>query len=147
MPSSLRLRVACLRPRLDRELAAGAAPWTSPELELRAAQLTAPASRRALAWALGNILDACEEAAAGEAAVTLAWPAVDRQRTALRALADRLAGDAPVRAQGVALVARLVAEDGGPLYDGRRGELELQRRLRDARLALEPLRAGRLRVA
>jgi hypothetical protein len=87
----------CLAPRLDRQLAEGARPEQSPALAARALQMTSMAFRRDLAASLRRIPAA---------------PAAQE----LRELARRLTAPGPVPVRGVAIVAELLADGGGPLY-------------------------------
>jgi hypothetical protein len=57
----LRFRVARRRGRLDAALAEGVDPDRDPALVLRARQLTALSTRRAMANTIANLLDAAEE--------------------------------------------------------------------------------------
>jgi len=57
----VRLRVRLDHQRLDRVLAAGTDSDATPELALRAAQLSRPVTRRSIAAMLSNILDAANE--------------------------------------------------------------------------------------
>src|SRR5438046_1132696 len=58
---SLRLRTLSRRSSLDAALAEGADPAEDPALALRAQQLTAPATRRAIAGTIRNLVNAAEE--------------------------------------------------------------------------------------
>src|SRR5207244_8232903 len=100
----LRLRVARQRTRLDAALAEGDDPDTDPALALRARQLTALATRRAIANAITNILDAAEEHpskwAPGGPRPPLQRDQIVASQDALLRVADHLADRAfvPVRA-------------------------------------------------
>ena len=117
----LRLQVALHRTQLDAALAEGADPADDPALALRAHQLTAQSTRRAVARTLRNVLDAAEEPLE-------AWdppgPRPPLQRDAILtsqddilALADRLRH--PTSAQAAALAALLVWDSASPLYTNR----------------------------
>jgi hypothetical protein len=117
-----RVLARCAASRLDRELAAGASPESSPCLAARAVQLTSMKSRRSLAASVQRIL-----AAAGDpAAVTvitarpsrlpLARARIRQSAGPLAMLAGCLAAPGPVPAQGVAMVSQLLADGTGPLY-------------------------------
>ncbi len=126
-----RLLARCTAARLDRELAAGTSPETSPVHAARAIELTSMRLRRDLAASVHRIL-----AAAGEPAAVILAPAADgrpprlplcrariRQSTALLAqLAVRLAAPGPVPARGVAIASQLLADGTGPLYRQACGE-------------------------
>jgi hypothetical protein len=117
-----RVLARCAASRLDRELAAGASPESSPGLAARAVQLTSMKGRRNLAVSVQRIL-----AAAGDpAAVTvitarpsrlpLARARIRQSAGPLAVLAGCLAAPGPVPAQGVAMVSQLLADGTGPLY-------------------------------
>lgn len=118
---ALRLRVWATQRRLDRALAAGAQPDADAELELRATQVSRPATRRSIAAMLANILDAAEEppnAAEREAPdQAVNRRAVAEVRDELTALIARLRDDEPPsRAQGIAQAHLLAVDSRGPLY-------------------------------
>jgi hypothetical protein len=120
---------------LDLALARGADPASSPALAARAAALVRPAARRRLAQStLGAIADAHEQRV-DQTLVLVARRAVRGAEPALRALAEALAGDAPVAARGVARVRLLLTDGQGPLYRDQ-GADELVRAANSARLAL-----------
>src|SRR5213592_765833 len=83
----LRWKVWRERARLDAALAAGADPALDRALALRARQLTGPTSRRAMANAISNVLDAADEHSD-------AWPPAGSrpplQREAIAVARDRL---------------------------------------------------------
>jgi hypothetical protein len=112
---SLSLRVHRRRRELDRLLAEGASPSASPELELRARQLTKPTTRNELANLIANLIDAAEEPAESwQGSGTdppLRSQAVLDASPELAALADRLRSPRPASTQGLALVARLVWDE------------------------------------
>jgi hypothetical protein len=126
-----RLLARCTAARLDRELAAGASPETSPALAARAIQLTSMRLRRDLAASVHRILTA-----AGEPPAVIPSPAADsppprlplcrariRQSAGLLAqLAGHLAVPGPVPARGVAMASQLLADGTGPLYRQACGE-------------------------
>lgn len=120
-PRPLRLRVWAKRTRLDRALAGGTPPNASPELELRAAQLSRAATRRAIAAMLSNVLDAAEEPPSpaerqvpGQAVNRSAIAhARDELTTLIAGLRD---DDAPASVQGIAQAHLLAVDSGGPLY-------------------------------
>jgi len=135
----LRARISVLahRGRLDRLLAAGLDPVTSDELCLRAAQITRPSHREALASGLERALDAAERT--GPRMSSAVPPAKREVRAARGALLD-LCGALRVYPQvdpaGVALAQELLTDGRGPLYVKSRGDA-LERALRRAALALE----------
>ncbi len=115
---SVRGRVFLQRGSLVRRLAAGASPSDSPELARRAQQLCSPRHRRGLATSLERVLDAAEEPPRPyTAAVPLRRAAILRERAGLLGLAvDLRDTGSGVNARGVALVERLLADGGSPLY-------------------------------
>lgn len=117
---TLRLRVRRRRRRLDRALALGASPGSSPELAWRAQQLALPRNRAGLAHELTNLNDAAEEPPdlwrAHGIDPPLRASAVLLARAELVFLAERLASDRPASIQGLALAAVLVEDPGSPIY-------------------------------
>ena len=106
---------------LDRRLAAGADPLTSPVLAARAAQLTRPAMRARIAAGLERLALGSD----GPQSLFAVLPergAIEPNRDQLLGLAVTLRSAAPVYAGGIA-EARLIVVDGtGPAYTDRRGE-------------------------
>jgi hypothetical protein len=105
------------RSTLDRRLAAGEPPWASPELSRRAAELTAPGERRALADQIDALVD---EVIAPPRPRGAAAP-VDRDgvRACLQLfveLADDLRRAERIQPQGVALLRVLLRDGGSALY-------------------------------
>jgi len=132
----LRTRVLFRRGRLDARLAAGAAVEESPELALRADQLTSERNRRVLADSIERIV----RTAHGTGAMRTASPplASDDVRACSRQLMDlaRLLRARPeVNASGVALIQRLITDGSGPLYHAAENDA-LWRAVRDAGAAL-----------
>ena len=104
--------------RLDRALAEGAPPESSPALALRARRLTALSRRRSLAGALRRIVrEALEDARVSRGRVRPDRNGVEAAREELTALADGLADPRPVAAHGVAQAWLLVTDGTGPLYN------------------------------
>jgi hypothetical protein len=133
----LRLRTRWRRNRLDRELASGADPASSPELSLRAAQLQSQAVRSRLANAIVEMLGRAHGPNLGRFTV-----AGERQNAEIREYADnlralvaRLRDDRPIDIQGAAMTARLVNDRSSPLY--RAGDQGLGDAVLSARLALD----------
>jgi hypothetical protein len=116
----LRARALGRRAHLDAELAAGADPSRDPTLELRASQLTGAASRAAIASTIHHLLDAAEEPPEAWGAhgprPPLQREAILAARADLIAIAERLAGSAPVTPRSAALAAQLVWDAGSPIY-------------------------------
>jgi hypothetical protein len=117
-----RVLARCAASRLDRELAVGASPETSPRLAARAVQLTSVKTRRDLAASVRRILAAAGDPAAvtvmtaRPARLPLARAQIRQSAGPLAALADCLAAPGPVPARGVAILSQLLADGAGPLY-------------------------------
>lgn len=113
----LRLRVRLDRPELTRRLAEGAEPLASPELALRARQLTAARTVRDRVGRLERVL---REAAAPSRGVTAQAPlqreAILAARPFLLNLRQRLRETENPRPAGVARVELLLTDGAGPLY-------------------------------
>ena len=105
--------------RLDRALAEGAPPESSPALALRARRLTALSRRRSLAGALRRIvLEGLDrDARVSRGRIRPDRNGVEAAREELTALADGLADPRPVAAHGVAQAWLLVTDGTGPLYN------------------------------
>jgi hypothetical protein len=117
---SLRLRVRLHRGRLDRELADGLHPDAAPDRALRAAQLSEPATRWAMARSLRDAVAAPSRGVLiPPAPAAPISPAVADYREALLGVADRLQQPGPVNPCGVARTLVLITDGGGPLYDPR----------------------------
>jgi hypothetical protein len=116
-PILRRLKVRCSHEALDQALAAGADPAASPELALRARQLTGPDTREAIAAALE---EAIAEAVRPPRGLTARVPVHGAQVLAARPFLERLAGELRAarrpRAQGVVRAQRILADGTGPLY-------------------------------
>ena len=120
---AVRIRTRLRRGRLDRQLAQGADPAASAELELRATQLRSAAERARIANALVETLG---DAHRNEPVTVRPRP----QRAAVRdaadeilALALRLREDRPVDPRGVAMAARLVDNRTSPMHRHDVGDL------------------------
>jgi hypothetical protein len=118
-PPTLRLRVYATRGGLDRRIAAGGDCWSSDALALRAAQLIDPRTRLQTAMALYGIVKYVERLGSRPifSAVVIDRRAVLRGRHAILGLAERLEGEAPVTARGVALARVLLTDGIGPLFN------------------------------
>jgi len=123
-------RLACLTARvrshsLDRELGAGADPASSPRLAARAAQLTSPGTRAAVADGLERLLSAAR-------GPQRRWSALSRHRqllanaAELQDLAALLRGDTPLYARGIAILNQLLTDGTSPAYHGDDEALALQ---------------------
>jgi hypothetical protein len=105
------------RGRLDRLLVAGEAPWASRDLSWRAAELTSPDERRAIADQIDRLVDdAMGPPRPRGAAVPLDREGLRSCRHLLLELTDDLRRAELVRPQGVALLRRLLRDGGSPLY-------------------------------
>lgn len=121
--SPLRVRTRIQRNRLDEQLAGGAEPTATAELNLRAAQLRSRSERQRIANAL---VEAVGESRRGDPVTVSTKP----HRAQVRACADelldlaaRLRDDLPVDVRGAAMAARLVSDRHGPLRSARGGDL------------------------
>jgi len=114
--------------RLDRALAEGASPEASASLAARAAQLTSTGFRRDLAASVRRILVAAGQPAlpvaahgplrsVGPSRLPLRTARISRSAPLLAELASRLLEPGPVPVRGVAMVAELLADGAGPLYN------------------------------
>ena len=119
----------CAASRLDRELAAGASPKTSPRLAARAVQLTSVKTRRDLAASVRRILAAAGSPPAVEPTIAghplrlpLSRARIRQSAEPLAALAGCLTTPGPVPVRGVAMVSQLLADGSGPLYCAARGD-------------------------
>jgi len=135
---AVRVRTRFRRGRLDRQLAQGVDPASSPELELRTTQLRSPAERARVANAL---VEAVGDARRGEPMTLGSRP----QRAAVRdaaddilALALHLREDRSVSPEGLARAASLVDDRKGLMYRVEAGDL--QAGIRSALSALDPTR-------
>src|SRR5271170_3692378 len=119
---------------LDRALIAGEDPSSSQQLAARAAYLTSPRTRAAIADGLERLLRAAQ-------GPQRRWWAVSRRgqllanASRLHELAGLLASDGPLYARGIAMLNQLMTDGTGPAYLGP-GE-GLERRLSEALAALE----------
>jgi hypothetical protein len=121
MTRSLRIRLDALvrRASLDAQLLEGRNPHTSPELELRAAQLTRWAERRRLSAAFRDAVREAEWPMARRGLsprVPVNRRAVLTCRAQLEELADRLVAVEHPRPRGVAIARWLLVDGAGPLY-------------------------------
>ncbi len=111
-------------PWLDRELAAGVAPWHSPAHSVRSLQITAPRARRGLARSLDQLIRraAAPPPPSLSAVIPLDRSAVLAAQPVLERLGRRLRDGTPVSAQGVAALREVVADGCGPLYSAVSGD-------------------------
>jgi len=111
---ALRIRTLWQAGELDRELAAEVPPTASPELGLRAAQLTAPESLAALAETLEAVVD--ESNAREQTVLILQRGEVVAARAALLRLAERFR-DGVVPPAAAAIASQLVHSTRSPLFN------------------------------
>lgn len=114
-----RLRARLAPSALDRRIAAGADPWTNPELTPRAERLLRRATRRQIADSLESaVVDARGGGRPNPLQMTapIARPSVAEAGDDLVVLVQRLRAAQPVRPQGVALARMLLVDGTGPLY-------------------------------
>ena len=112
-----RLRAHLCARRLDRALAAGIPPDSRADLSVRAHGLIGSRERLALARALRRLMaDAEPTARPLRFSVPICRRKVRRSRQALVDLVDRLLGDEPVDARGLAQIRLLLSDGAGPLY-------------------------------
>ena len=112
---SARLRA----PWLDRQLAAGVAPWRSPAHAARSLQLTSDRSRRLLARSLERLVEDAEHRPMMPfrgAAVTPCRAQVCAALPLILALSAQLCDGGPVEAAGVARLRALLSDGTGPCY-------------------------------
>jgi hypothetical protein len=133
----VRVRTGLRRASLDRLLAEGVTPAESPELGLRALQLTRARHRRALAKSLEEVVSVAQgERRWRTASPPLARRDVRASRSELIQLAQVLRENRDVYASGVALTQRLLTDGMSPLYVYGRDD-ELWHAARDAIAALD----------
>ena len=115
-PLFLHLRVVLGKRRLDAALADGADPAGSPELSLRAEQLTSETERTRLADGIGAILrDAVRRDRPRGARVPVVSSEVIGARPRLIELERRLR-EGRCSPRGVVMVRRLLSDGTGPVY-------------------------------
>jgi hypothetical protein len=134
----LRIRTAVHRAELTRALAEGVDPDKTSELALRARMLTRPRNRRALARSLRRTLGEAQKPALTRVRLSIIdrRAVLDAERE-ITEMIERLNGPSPVRAQGMALLERLLTNaDRSPLYNTA-GQGKLRRAIRVADGALD----------
>jgi hypothetical protein len=116
-PLGVRVRWSALE--LDAALASGTDPASSQELALRASQLADPAQRAQLARSINDLVLLAEGRFGAQLPTTRAPISADRvhrSRRPLLELRERLLGEGPHSARGLALVSLLLEDPRGPLY-------------------------------
>jgi hypothetical protein len=112
-----RSHVAWHQLELDRELAAGTSPQTSPDHEVRARQLLGRHVRRELAGCVESVLSRAEHRPHWHsAALPIQAAAVQSARAELERLHDALLDDACDSCRGVALASVLLHDGHSPIY-------------------------------
>lgn len=136
-PAMARVRArVCVR-QIDRALAAGASPDSSAGLSVRAHDLIGVRARCMLAQAIRRLVnDAVDPLRPLSFTVPICRSKVSRSRRTLEELADRLLGDKPLDARGLAQLRLLLTDGAGPLY-GHPGANDLEPALERAMAALE----------
>jgi hypothetical protein len=115
-----RVLARTLAPSLDRQLAQGRSPGSSPALAIRARQIVSPAGRHELTKEWDHVLDL-----AGRPPVprTPRAPLCRRRIVAaegdVREMVTVLAGPLPIAARGAAMARLLLIDGTGPLHDNR----------------------------
>jgi hypothetical protein len=114
-----RLSVRLRRRGLDRQLAAGVDPVTSPDLELRAWQLVQHSSRLRVARGLRRTVREAQNHRRDELSSVVPIPAqaVTQWSQGLLGVADAIEQSDRVSACGIALALELLTDGTGPLYD------------------------------
>jgi hypothetical protein len=115
----LRLLVRLRASRLDRLLAGGANPAESPELSLRAEQLSDRRERERIARSVDELLHlASQDRAAflGYSRIPFARHQVRANRESFRQLADVLRSDRAIRPRAIAMARQLLSDFRGPIY-------------------------------
>ncbi len=120
-PSSslaLRAHVVAHRRSLTRELSEGANPASSPELTLRAEQLTSDRTRRTLARSLRRTVHEARHPAPRRVGFALVRRgALMDAADAIDVLVKRLHSPGPIAAEGAALIERMLSDGAwSPLY-------------------------------
>jgi hypothetical protein len=132
-PNRLRDRVAArlLAYSLDRRLAAGSPPESSPLLASRARQLVAPASRRELVHNWEHLVDLARRGpSAGGPHAFLCRERIAACEADVGDMTDLLGASSPTQAAGVAMARQLLCDATGPLYN-RRSPTDLRTALRE----------------
>jgi hypothetical protein len=133
------MRVATHRGALTEQLAEGADPTSSPELALRASQLTSDRRRRQLARSLRRSVSEMRHPAPTRALVSIVnRHAVFEAEDAIQVTIGRLASPDPVAVKGMAKLDRILSDGASsPLY-GRFEPGEFKRQLLEAKSEMDP---------
>jgi hypothetical protein len=123
---------------LDRQLAAGTEPETTPLLAARAQDIVSLPRRRALAGAWQHLLQAARDGRRQRTpAVPIQAAQIAAAEPAIRDLIARLTAPLPVTAQGVAMASVLLTDATGPVYR-RRGPVSLDNAIAAVTAQLDP---------
>jgi hypothetical protein len=139
----VRLRTFLKRAKLDAALTDGADPGESAELALRARQLAKPRTRIRLARAIERAVDDVESPVPEIPLGVYRRAPVLENRALLRAAAERLRSEAPVRLRGVAMADLLVYCNDSALYGADSAD-QLEREITTVLWELEPEASVRL---
>ncbi|HEY3945319.1 MAG TPA: hypothetical protein VGL78_08845 [Solirubrobacteraceae bacterium] len=149
-PLVLKARVAASRGRLTRELAAGTEPSCSPELALRASQLTSNRLRKQVARTLRRtVSEAHRPRLTRSRVVIINRSQVIDAEDAINTLIGRLGDAQLVRAEGMALAELILTDvDMSQLYNAaERGALRRQLLVATKALDIAPRTEGELAIA
>ena len=115
-PAALLARLRA--PRLDRQLAAGAASWSSPAHAARALQLTGTRHRRGLARSLERLVELATEphAPLRGSVIQPCRKQVQEALSLILEIAAKLRSAEPVDARGVARLHNILCDGAGPCY-------------------------------
>jgi len=127
---AVRLRVRMHGAELDDQLARGCSPHTSPELALRAAQITRRDERARIALTLERLVEAAQRprGPSRDIRAPLRRTEILERRPAILRLARDLRELEAPGTRGVALARRLLSDGAGPLYNPRGGDLSAELR-------------------
>lgn len=115
--AATRVRARVQAHSLDRALAAGVPPDSSAGLSVRAHDLIGSRSRHELAVAIRRLIDqAGHPLRPMSVTVPICRRKVYRSRATLDRLAERLVGDEPLDARGLAQIRLLLGDGSGPIY-------------------------------
>lgn len=116
-PAGSRIRAHVCARRLDRALAEGIPPDSRPDLSVRAHTLIGSPERLNLALAIRRVIaDAQDALRPMHFTVPICRRKVWRSRQTLLELVNRLLGDGPLDARGLAQIRLLLSDGAGPLY-------------------------------